>query len=33
MANREPSVISIPEISPETTSSICPGLKNPKISP
>jgi hypothetical protein len=23
----------MPEISPETTSSICPGLKNPKMSP
>jgi hypothetical protein len=31
--NKKICVISIPEISPALTSSICPGWKNPKMSP
>src|SRR5918994_3007125 len=33
MASRNPSVISMPETSPETISSMFPGAKNPKMSP
>jgi hypothetical protein len=32
-ANRKTWVIAIPETSPAITSWICPGLKNPKMSP